>query len=191
MAGQVFTSTHTPAIQIEIDPAFYYIGNIEFDLKGIAHADRHIFVDARQNQVRRMIVLQFEGFLDNNRMTYSYLPHNLILLGGEGYGKDNFFFSNIEEITANPGAETDYTLALLRSHGFQVEDEQMTARFARIIDSEGRNEFLIFYHENIRITGHTLAEIAKDEIILEQYQDIAEDLTQRSLQSFQIIEPLT
>ena len=72
--GRCFTSLLDPSIQIEFDPAFTYVGNVEFDLKGIAYVDRHVFVVAKKQQVERVIVLQFEGFLDNNQKTYSYLP---------------------------------------------------------------------------------------------------------------------
>jgi hypothetical protein len=48
-----------------------------------------------------------------------------------------------------------------------VEDEQMTARFARIVGTQRRHEFLIFYHENISATDHILANIAKGDLILD------------------------
>ena len=115
VAGQIFTSIHTPPIQIEIDPAFLYIGNVEFEIKAIAHVDRHVFVDAQKQRVKRMIILQFEGFLDNNYKTYSNLPHHPINLGGETFGHDNYFFSIAVDITTYPGAETDHTLRLTRS----------------------------------------------------------------------------
>lgn len=185
--GRCFTSRLNPSIQIEFDPAFIYVGNVEFDLKGVARADRHVFVVANKQQVERMIVLQFEGFLDNNQMTYSYLPRNPVDLGGKIYGHDNSFFSIAAEVAEHPGAEIDHTARLLESHGYHLEDEQMTARFERIIDAARRNEFLIFYHENIKVTGHALAVIAKDDIILKQYQSIALALTRRSLASFKIL----
>jgi len=173
VAGQIFTSIHTPPIQIEIDPAFLYIGNVEFEIKAIAHVDRHVFVDAQKQRVKRMIILQFEGFLDNNYKTYSNLPHHPINLGGETFGHDNYFFSIAVDITTYPGAETDHTLRLLQDQGYRVEDEQMTSRFARVVDTERRHELLIFYHENVSATGLALATIAKDDIIIEPYNEIA------------------
>jgi hypothetical protein len=185
---QVFISTDTPPLRLQFDPALRYVGNVEFDLKGIAHVDRQVWVEAGADSlIQRMLILQFEGFLDNNSRTYSYRPINLIRLGNELYGHNNYVFSVAAEIAEAPEAETAHTLQLLTAKGFQLSDEQMTSRFARIIDPERRNELIIFYHENIREAGLILAEISDDGEIAEQYADLKSALTRRSLESFKIL----
>src|SRR6185369_8373624 len=79
--NHIFTSQHTPHIQVSIDPAFSYIGNVQFELKGIASVDRHIFVEAENERIRRMIIFQFEGFLENNARTYNFKLENPVKLG--------------------------------------------------------------------------------------------------------------
>ena len=38
-------------------------------------------------------------------------------------------------MAARPGAEIDHTARLLESHGYHLEDEQMTSRFERVINA--------------------------------------------------------
>ena len=64
--GDTLVSTATPAMRMQIDAAMPFLGSTEIVIKGIAHAERHYFVEARDGQVRRMLVAQFEGFLSDN-----------------------------------------------------------------------------------------------------------------------------
>jgi hypothetical protein len=173
---------------MEVDPAFTYVGNITFELKSIALVDRHVFVDATDGRINRMIVLQFEGFLDDNDHTYVWEITNPIVLGGKAYKHNLYLFDVSEAIAGDPGAETDHTAAFLEREGYQLENEQMMSRFARIVDAARRHELIIFYHENVLDTGHTLTEISKDGDLLPEYAALGEALTKRSLSSFSVIE---
>ena len=182
--GDHFISTANPHLEIRLDPKFQYIGHVEFDLSNIAHVDRHIFVVANASHIRRMFILQFEGFLDNNSNTYHFPMDTPIDLGGIPFTHHNYFFSNAADIAANPAAEIAHTNRFLNANGFQIEDEQMTSRFARIVGAAKRRELILFYHENLRDTGNTMQQIARDDEILEPYSYIAQALTKRSLESF-------
>lgn len=186
--GDHFISTANPHLEIHLDPKFQYIGHIEFDLSNIAHVDRHIFVEAIATHIRRMFILQFEGFLDNNAKTYHFAMDNPIDLGSIPFTHHNYFFSNAADIAANPAAEIAHTNRYLNAKGFQIEDEQMTSRFARIVGTAKRHELILFYHENLRDTGYNMDQISRDDEILEPYTHIAQELTQRSLTSFRVLE---
>lgn len=186
--GRVFVSTYLPELRVEIDEAFAYVGHVEFDLKGLARVDRHVFVDADGARVERMIVFQFEGFLDDNDHTYHYRFTNPMTLGGATYNQNTYFFDTAVSIARNPGAETDHTAAFLKEKGYELEDEQMTSRFVRVVDDARRHELILFYLENVSSTGYTLAEISRDGGIVPRHTALADGLTQRSLQSFTILE---
>ncbi len=188
IGGRCFSPQQIPLLEIEVDPAFRFLGGFDFDLKGIARAERHLFVEPAGKLARRMVIVQYEGFLEGNSMSYSYQPERPVRLGGQVYGRDNYFFSIAADIAAAPGTEIDYTLRFLGQAGYEVEDEQMTTRFARILGPGRRHEVLIFYHENISSTGRRLAEIARDDLVRPEYQEIAEALTRRALNSFSITE---
>ena len=71
--GQVLTSADTPAIRLEFDKAFKYVGGQTFILYDVASAEQHFFVDAdEQGRVKRFYWVQFEGYLPNNTHAYDY-----------------------------------------------------------------------------------------------------------------------
>ena len=60
--GQVLTSTDMPAVKIEFDKAFKYIGRQSFLLYEVANAEQHFFVDAdKDGRMKRFYWVQFEG----------------------------------------------------------------------------------------------------------------------------------
>ena len=185
----VFTSERLPRIRMRVDPAFAYIGNVTFELKNIALVDRHVFVDADGERINRMIVLQFEGFLDDNDHTYVWDITNPISLGEHEYKHNTFFFDTSKAMEENPGAETDHTVDFLEREGVpQLASEQMVSRFARVVDAARHHELIIFYHENVRDSGHSLGEISEDGGVLPQHAAIAEALTERSLSSLSVLD---
>src|ERR687894_628686 len=72
-----------PPVQISVDPGFTYAGGPRFELYGIAHAEQHLFVVAdEQHTVRRLVWVQFEGFLPDNERTYRYPVTQTVTIGG-------------------------------------------------------------------------------------------------------------
>lgn len=186
--ANTFISTAAPALELTLVDAFQYIGSVAFDLKSIAHVERHIFLDPFNTRVRRQFILQFEGFLPHTTNTYHFPLNHPIQLADTTFTLDNYFFSNAADIASSPDAEIGQTNRFLASKGYHVEDEQMTARFARPVGADQRSELIMFYHENIRDTGFTLSQIADaNDEILKPYAEIAQALTQRALASFRLL----
>ena len=80
-------------------------------------------------------------------------------MAGETWGSWVFCYAVGGE---DPAPETLDTVRHLREHGLELEDEQVMARYARIIGDDARHEVLIFYHEPLRALGHTLATASAD-----------------------------
>ena len=155
-------SSSGPALRIRVDPALRHVGATELAIKGLALAERHHFVDAQDGHVRRMLVVQFEGFLPSNDETYRYRLPEPVTMGGERYGSWVFGYSVAAEIDEDPVAESADTARFLAGHGLSLDDEQLMARYARIIEPDARRELLVFYHEPIRRLGYTLASLCED-----------------------------
>lgn len=186
--GTVFTSTYLPALRIEIDEAMTYVGMMDFILKDIARVERYVFVEADvQQRVERMIVFQFEGFLDNNDHYYRYRFTNPDTLGGHVFNHNTWYYDDAAEMARNPGAESERTRAFLEGKGYRLDTELMMSRFVGVVDEEKRNELILFYFENVRDTGFTLAEIATEGgDIRPEHAALDAALKQRSLQSLAI-----
>ena len=175
-----------PALRIRVDPALRSIGATELEIKGLALAERHHFVDAPDGHVRRMLIVQFEGFLPSNDETYRYLLPDPVTIGGETYGSWVFGYSLSREIEEEPGAESADTARLLAARGLEIDDEQLMARYARIIEPEARRELLLFYHEPLRPLGHSLASICEEGEVRAAHASVAVELRARARRAFEI-----
>src|SRR6266851_3988344 len=83
---QVLTSTSLPPIRIKLDKAFKYVGSQSFILYDRAQVEQHFFVNAdKEKRIKRMYMMQFEGYLPNVNSTYDYPATKTVNLGGQTY----------------------------------------------------------------------------------------------------------
>ena len=85
---------------------------------------------ASDGTVSRMLVVQFESFLPSNDERYQYRLPEPVTMAGETWGSWVFCYAVGGE---DPALETLDTFRHLREHGLELEDEQVMARYARII----------------------------------------------------------
>jgi hypothetical protein len=176
-------STTDPAIRIRVDAGLRYLGATELEIDDLALAERHHFVDARDRHVRRMLVVQFEGFLASNDEVYRYRLPDPVTMGGEPYGRWTFCYS----VAESAAPETADSVRLLESHGRTLDDAQIMARYARIVGDAARHELLIFYHEPLDRLGHSLASVSEDGAVREAYASLAIDLHARARRAFRVV----
>lgn len=146
-ADGVFESDDRPPLRMRVVPELRYLGSFLFDLKQVARVERHVFVETENALVRRMLVLQFEGFLPNVDEMYRYALTDPRELGGATYGRRTGELSVSQERAESPDGEMTHTVIFLESQGLVLPDHQAVARFARILGQDRRRELLIFYHE--------------------------------------------
>jgi hypothetical protein len=60
----------------------------------VAARERHVFVDTDGSRVQRLLLLQFEGFLDGVEASYRYQTTNPVALGGETYNQNVYLISS-------------------------------------------------------------------------------------------------
>jgi hypothetical protein len=157
-ADGVLTSTDAPPIRMAVDPELTYLGVTELEIAGIALAERHHWVEARDGRLRRLLVAQFEHFLPTSDERYQYRLPDPVTMAGITFGRWTFGYR-----LADAGApETADTVAFLATHDLVLEEEQLMARYATILD-EARHELLVFFHEPLRRLGHALDALVDDE----------------------------
>ncbi len=71
VSGQTLVSSHLPAVEIDVAPAFTYVDRFQFILYDAAHVESFVFAAAGAGQAGRLLVLQFEGYLESNDFTYA------------------------------------------------------------------------------------------------------------------------
>ena len=182
------TSSENPALELQIAPEFKYIGNIEFPLKGVTLVDRHHFVEAdADQQIQNMIIVQFEGVMPDQEGSYRWTPWSPVELAGMPFQHNPYLFSVKNSLKDDPENETTYTVKLLDERGYGYFDEWFMSRFARVVGAEKRYELIIFYIEDVAAQGMSLAQVSEDGGLREAYTYLGEEIGERALATFSIL----
>lgn len=152
--GQVLTSTRLPAIRMRFDKSFKYVGSQKFILYERAQAEQHFFVDAdARGRVRRMYMLQFEGYLPGIDASYSYEAKETVKLGGSEYIVTAESVPNVAAALAQqPESDAARAVEFLKGKGYSVGESVRFQRFVRLVDDAKRNEFIMLYVEDAGTT---------------------------------------
>ena len=200
----VFQSRSLPAIQIEIPKEYEYLGNTAFELTGEANVDRHHFVDGDSaGEMRRAIILHFEGFLPDVDQTYNYripkpefragpdarFSDDFIRLGDADYIHNTWFFDAAQNIRENPDRELARSARLFKEHGYRLPDELMMSRFVRVVDEARKHEFILFYLEPLAKTGLRAASFVEGGAGAAVFDSLSAGITERSRNAFRVLEP--
>ena len=197
--GQVFHSPALPKISIRVSEGIEYAGVSRFRLGEKAAVERYHFVDARDGRIRRMVILQLEGFLEGAEGRYNYrIPKTLasgshrfspekISLGANQYIHNTWAFNWSDSVRNNPGAEADQTRRFLESSGWEVPDEWIMSRFVRAVGDARRHEIIIFYMEPLTGWDAQLSDFPESAGSSAKYDRISSQLTSKSLEAFQVI----
>ena len=183
----ILRSDQLPAIAIQVDPAFKYVGSTSFILYEVARVEQHHFVvaDAERRVVRRLW-FQFEGFLENNNKTYNYSGMDTLTINGFPF-LHNTYPMNVEEVhAARPDSDSAHVVDFLKEKGYRLTGDIMSHRMVWL-DADLRNELMIIYSETLDATGYRLADITEDGSAASEWAALSQALQERSLASFKIL----
>lgn len=186
--GHILTSPAIPAVKLEFDKAFKYVGSQSFVLYDVANAEQHFFVDADdQGRIKRFYWIQFEGYLPTNTHTYNYKSTKIIDAGGFNFFADAY----PRNIKANPGrADSDGSRAraFLTSKGYRmISDDLLSQRLVHLIDETKRNELMIIYIEDLSGMGLTAADLSPGGSAAARWDDMAKGLLERTLKNMKVV----
>ena len=152
-----------PPVQITIDSAFAYAGGPRFQLYGIAHAEQHLFVLAdEQHTIRRLVWVQFEGFLPDNQRTYRYRVTQTVHLGGVQFIYDTSTVAVEPAIAERPDSDLAAARDHLQAHGYRMPEEVQAQRFVHLIEPDKRNELMIIYGESGDVVASAQLQTAQE-----------------------------
>ena len=183
----ILRSDQLPAIAIQIDAEFKYVGSTSFILYDLARVEQHHFVvaDAERRVVRRLW-FQFEGYLENNNRTYNYSGMDTLTLNGFPF-LHNTYPMNVEEVhAARPDSDSAHVVDFLKEKGYRLTGDIMSHRMVWL-DADLRNELMIIYSETLDATGYRLADITEDGSAASEWAALSQALQERSLASFKIL----
>jgi hypothetical protein len=148
--GQVLTSTYLPSIRVRFDKRFKYLGSQKFILYDRAQVEQHFFVDAdNQQRIKRMYMLQFEGYLPNVNATYDYPATETVNLAGQTYLVNAETIPSVSAaLKQAPESDVARAASFLERKGYRTSESIMFQRFVRLVDEAKRNEFILLYLED-------------------------------------------
>jgi hypothetical protein len=188
--GQVITSKDTPAVRLEFDKAFKYIGAQSFVLYDVANAEQHFFVDAdKDGRIKRFFWVQFEGYLPANTHTYNYKSPKIVNAGGFDFFADAYPRS-LKGDLGRPDSDGNRARAFLSSKGFKMAGtEFMSQRLVHMVDQSKRNELMIIYIEDLSDTGLTAADLSEGGAARARWPEISQGLLDRALKNMKVSKP--
>lgn len=184
VSGQVLTSKELPAVRIEFDKAFKYVGAQSFVLYNVANAEQHFFVDAdKDGRMKRFYWIQFEGYLPDNTHTYDYNSPKIVNSGGFDFYADSYPRS----LTGNlgrPDSDGNRARAFLAAKGFKMAGtEVLYQRLVHLVDETKRSELMIIYAEDLNGTGLTAADLNEGGSARARWPQLYQGLLDRALKN--------
>jgi hypothetical protein len=176
--GQVLTSSHLPPIRVKFDKAFTYVGTQNFILYGRAQVEQYFFVAADSRRlIKRMYMVQFEGYLPNISGAYNYAVTKSIDLAGQTYIADFEVVPNVSAaIRQDPQSDVTRAASFLQGKGYRIGEGIVFQRFVRMVDEANRSEFILLYVEDLIGAGFDAADREK----------AIQDFASRALKGFKI-----
>ena len=184
---QTLRSEQLPAIEIQIDPEFRYVGSTSFILYDVAHAEQHHFIVAdAERRVLRRLWFQFEGFLADNNHRYDYSGLETLTIHGFTF-RHNAYPMNIEEVyRERPTSDSAHAVDFLKEKGYLLSGDLMSHRIVWL-DPDRRNELMIIYSEALGPTGYHASELSEGGPAAAEWPALSKALQERSLASFTVI----
>ena len=178
--GQILTSASLPPIRIRFGKAFKYVGLQQFILYDRAQVEQHFFVDAdKQQRIKRMFMVQFEGYLPNVSGSYNYSVTKTVSFAGQSYIVDAEVIPNVPAaIKQNAQSDVARAASFLEGKGYRIGEGIVFQRFVRLVDEAKRSEFILLYVEDLSGAGVDAAEKEK----------AMQEFSGRALKGFKILK---
>ncbi len=178
--GQILTSASLPPIRIKFGKAFKYVGSQQFILYDRAQVEQHFFVDAdKQQRIKRMFMVQFEGYLPNVSGSYNYSVTKTVSFAGQSYIVDAEVIPNVPAaIKQNAQSDVARAASFLEGKGYRIGEGIVFQRFVRLVDEAKRSEFILLYVEDLSGAGVDAAEKEK----------AMQEFSGRALKGFKILK---
>ncbi|WP_265561682.1 hypothetical protein [Sphingomicrobium arenosum] len=137
------------------------VGSVRYDLKAVADAEIHVFVEAGADRVvDRAYWVQYESYLPSvpgARYDFSDKGWPLATLGdAQLYYRARFGASGD---VPPPGSEAEKVLGLIEAAGFSMPAETMSAQFHQVTSDDAREEVLLIVIADLAEAGLTTEEI--------------------------------
>ena len=188
MVDGVLISTNEPALAIEVVSPFTFLGRHQIEIGEIGAGERFVYVDAENEVIGRLLIVQFEGFLPGVDDFFRYDLSGKPVVANYPFRSNGYAFDMAESIAGNPSGEAAATNGFLESSGYDVPRFWMMWRSLTIADTAKKKEVIIFYVEDAESIGLTLADLYRDDKPTDAWLNTQRELEIRANSSFRLAE---
>jgi hypothetical protein len=182
----ILHSDKLPAVDIQIDPAFKYVGTTSFILHDIAHVEQHHFIVADgERRIERLLWFQFEGYLDNNQRKYRYPDMESMTLNHLTFLHDGDVLNIDEDYVERPTSDSAHVVDYLKEKGYVLTGDMMFKRLVWL-DTNLRSELMIIYSEDLQPTGIRISDLVQKGQDSEEWGKLFGPLHDRAMASFTV-----
>lgn len=182
-------SLKNPPIRIDVDVQLQNVGILNFPLKNTAQVERYVYAHHDEDKrIQRLFIAQFEALLPDATGSYKFQVVNPTRLGNFDYQTDIGVFNFAERIAESPGAEAEYTKALLDKNSLKADEDYLVARYERVASDDKRSELILFYLESLKDLGSTRAELELNGKRTAQVEKLFRAFSDRALRSFKVTD---
>ncbi len=188
MQEGILVSLEEPSLAIAVEDSFTFVGRHPITIRDVGAGERFVFVDAEHESIRRLFIVQFEGFLPGVDDFFWYDLSGSPVVANYPFRSNGYAFDIAESIAANPTGESAATQAFLGSNAYSVPDQWMMWRSLTVADKARKREVILFYVEDVESSGLTLTDLYTDDSATQAWINTQRNLEVRANNSFQLAE---
>ena len=174
-------SPSLPRLGVRYSSDFIYLGDVQYIARDSFHVEEFIFINPNSiGHVTQLLLVHFEGYLENRDGMYEYINRPTVDLDGEKYLYDIQFIELQDYLSQRPNSDLAHATDYIRQRAYTFAGDFTFQRFIRAVGEDRRDEFVILYLERNEDPVYTPEDLQQD-------PELAARLQRRALDSFAII----
>ncbi len=157
--GNIIISIANPSLAIEVEKSLTYLGRHPIRIRDVAAGERLVFADLQKSEVKRLFIVQLEGFLPGIDNEYRYNLTTSPVVAGYPFRSNAYAFDFAKSIIDSPGLESAATGRFLSENGIATPKQLMMWRSLTVVSEDKRKEIIIFYMEDLSAYNMSLKDI--------------------------------
>jgi hypothetical protein len=146
--GDLILSPGYPRAAVRYHYDFIYLGDLQYIAHETRHVEQFIFISPNGiGHATRMLLVHFEGFLENREGSYPDLPLPVEMLNGVPYGYEFYAINLQDDFARFPGSDLAHAASYVRQRAYTLAGDWTMQRFQRFVSQDERNLFTITYLE--------------------------------------------
>jgi hypothetical protein len=175
-------SPYLPRLGVRINDDLVYLGDLQYILQGTYHVEEFIYLrPSSLGHVTRLLLVQFEGFLDNKEGKYPDPQGSTITLADDTYQYSLNLIDLPGYYKKMPSSNLTHAADYVRQRSYTLTGDMVYQTFMRLVTEDHRDRFSVHCLERSNNPDLTPE-------MLEQSTDLHPVLLEHALENFSIVK---